>query len=92
VRNHRPPFLPNSTRSELLLPVYRKSLQPAALPCLVPRDADPSKTAPPLAGMNGLELTVGLDDQQIAALCAHVRSSWRDRAAPVDATDVAIQH
>ena len=88
------------------------------------RDADPSKTAPPLAGnsalqapspatlinvvlygaheavpgpeswpkMSGFELSIGLDDEQIAALCTYVRSSWGNRAGPVDAADVARQH
>jgi mono/diheme cytochrome c family protein len=88
------------------------------------RDADPSKTAPPLAGnpalqaaspatlinvvlygaheaasspdswpkMSGFELSVGLDDEQIAALCTYVRSSWGNRAGPVDPDDVARQH
>lgn len=88
------------------------------------RNADPSKTAPPLAGnpalqaaspaslinvvlygaheaavrpeswpkMSGFELSVGLDDEQIAALCTYVRSSWGNRAGPVDAADVAAQH
>ena len=86
--------------------------------------ADPSKTAPPLAGnpalqapdpaslinvvlygaheavlsseswprMSGFELSVGLDDEQIAALCTYVRSSWGNRAGPVDAAAVAKQH
>jgi len=88
------------------------------------RNADPSKTAPPLAGnpalqavspatlinvvlygaheavpnpeswpnMSGFELSVGLDDEQIAALCTYVRSSWGNRASVVDAADVAKQH
>ena len=88
------------------------------------RNADPSKTAPPLAGnpalqapspatlinvmlygaheavlsseswpkMSGFELSVGLDDEQIAALCTYVRSSWGNRAGPVDSADVAKQH
>jgi mono/diheme cytochrome c family protein len=87
-------------------------------------NADPSKTAPPLAGnpalqaaspatlvnvllygaheavlgpeswpkMSGFELSVGLDDEQIASLCTYVRSSWGNRAGPVDAADVAKQH
>jgi mono/diheme cytochrome c family protein len=86
--------------------------------------ADPSKTAPPLAGnaalqapdpatlinvilygaheessgegawpkMSGFELSVGLDDEQIAALCTYLRSSWGNQAAPVDAAAVAKQH
>jgi len=86
--------------------------------------ADPSKTAPPLAGnaalqasdpatlinvilygaheesadegawpkMNGFELSVGLDDGQIAALCTYLRSSWGNQAGPVDAAAVAKQH
>ena len=86
-------------------------------------NADPSKTAPPLAGnptlqapnpatlinlvlygaheavpgseswpkMSGFELSVGLDDEQIAALCTYVRSSWGNRAGPVDAAAVAKQ-
>jgi len=88
------------------------------------RNADPSKTAPPLAGnpalqarspttlinvvlygaheavvnseswprMSGFELSVGLDDEQIAALCTYVRSSWGNHAGAVDAADVAKQH
>jgi mono/diheme cytochrome c family protein len=88
------------------------------------RNADPSKTAPPLAGnaalqainpatlinvvlygaheampnseswpkMSSFELSVGLDDEQIAALCTYVRSSWGNRAGAVDAADVAKQH
>jgi mono/diheme cytochrome c family protein len=88
------------------------------------RNADPSKTAPPLAGnaalqatdpatlinvilygahedttgegvwpkMSGFELSVGLDDAQIAALCTYLRSSWGNRAAPVDSAAVAKQH
>ena len=87
-------------------------------------NADPSKTAPPLAGnaalqapdpatlinvilygaheepsgegswpkMSGFELSVGLDDAQIAALCTYLRSSWGNRAAPVDSAAVAKQH
>jgi mono/diheme cytochrome c family protein len=85
--------------------------------------ADPSKTAPPLAGsptlqapnpatlinvvlygahetvlrseswpmMSGFELSVGLDDEQIATLCTYVRSSWGNHAGPVDAAAVAQQ-
>jgi mono/diheme cytochrome c family protein len=88
------------------------------------QNADPSKTAPPLAGnpalqapdpaslinvvlygaheavlnseswpkMSGFELSVGLDDEQIAVLCTYVRSSWGNHAGPVDAVDVAKQH
>jgi mono/diheme cytochrome c family protein len=88
------------------------------------RNADPSKTAPPLAGnaalqavspatlinvvlygaheavptpeswpkMSGFELSVGLDDEQIAALCTYVRSSWGNRGGAVEAADVAKQH
>jgi mono/diheme cytochrome c family protein len=86
-------------------------------------NADPAKTAPPLAGsptlqapdpatlinvvlygaheavlgseswprMSGFELSVGLDDEQIAALCTYVRSSWGNHAGPVDAAAVAKQ-
>jgi mono/diheme cytochrome c family protein len=42
--------------------------------------------------MSGFELSVGLDDEQIAALCTYVRSSWGNRAAAVDAAAVAGQH
>lgn len=98
--------------------------QPTGLGMPRNRDADPSKTAPPLAGnaalqapnpatlinvvlygaheavpsqeswpkMSGFELSVGLDDEQIAALCTYVRSSWGNRAGPVEAADVAKQH
>jgi mono/diheme cytochrome c family protein len=42
--------------------------------------------------MSGFELSVGLDDEQIAALCTYVRSSWGNRAGAVDAAAVAEQH
>ena len=86
-------------------------------------NADPSKTAPPLAGnaalqapdpatlinvilygaheavlspgswpkMSGFELSVGLDDEQIAALCTYVRSSWGNQASAVDAAAISKQ-
>ena len=41
--------------------------------------------------MSGFELSVGLDDDQIAALCTYVRSSWGNHAGPVDAASVARQ-
>lgn len=92
----------------------------------MPRDAhaDPSKTAPPLAGnaalqapnpatlinvilygaheavvnqaswpkMSGFELSVGLDDEQIAALASYVRNAWGNHAGAVDVAAVAQQH
>src|SRR5580658_285843 len=42
--------------------------------------------------MSGFELSVGLDDEQIAALCTYVRSSWGNHAEAVDAAAVARQH
>ncbi|MGC1520999.1 MAG: cytochrome c [Steroidobacteraceae bacterium] len=42
--------------------------------------------------MSGFELSVGLDDDQIAALCTYVRSSWGNQAGAVDAATVARQH
>jgi mono/diheme cytochrome c family protein len=42
--------------------------------------------------MSGFELSVGLDDEQIAALCTYLRSSWGNQAGPVDAAAVAKQH
>ncbi len=42
--------------------------------------------------MSGFELSVGLDDEQIAALCTYLRASWGNRAGPVDAAAVARQH
>ena len=42
--------------------------------------------------MSGFELSVGLDDEQIAALCSYLRSSWGNHAGPVDAAAVARQH
>jgi mono/diheme cytochrome c family protein len=42
--------------------------------------------------MSGFELSVGLDDEQIAALCTYVRSSWGNQAAAVTAAQVAKQH
>jgi mono/diheme cytochrome c family protein len=41
--------------------------------------------------MSGFELSVGLDDEQIAALATYVRSSWGNHADPVDAAAVARQ-
>jgi mono/diheme cytochrome c family protein len=46
----------------------------------------------PWPKMSGFELSVGLDDDQIAALCTYVRSSWGNRAGPVRTADVAKQH
>jgi mono/diheme cytochrome c family protein len=42
--------------------------------------------------MSGFELSVGLDDEQIAALCTYVRSSWGNQAAAVTVDQVAKQH
>jgi mono/diheme cytochrome c family protein len=42
--------------------------------------------------MSGFELSVGLDDEQIAALCTYVRSSWGNQAGSVSAAAVAKQH
>jgi len=42
--------------------------------------------------MSGFELSVGLDDEQIAALCTYLRSSWGNQAPPVNAATVAKQH
>jgi mono/diheme cytochrome c family protein len=42
--------------------------------------------------MSGFELSVGLDDEQIAALCTYLRSSWGNRAGPVNSAAVAKQH
>jgi mono/diheme cytochrome c family protein len=42
--------------------------------------------------MSGFELSVGLDDDQIAALCTYVRSSWGNQAGAVDAAAVGKQH
>jgi mono/diheme cytochrome c family protein len=42
--------------------------------------------------MSGFELSVGLDDEQIAALCTYVRSSWGNHGGAVDAAAVARQH
>lgn len=42
--------------------------------------------------MSGFELSVGLDDDQIAALCSYLRSSWGNHAGTVDAAAVAKQH
>jgi mono/diheme cytochrome c family protein len=42
--------------------------------------------------MSGFELSVGLDDEQVAALCTYVRSSWGNGAGAVDAATVARQH
>jgi mono/diheme cytochrome c family protein len=42
--------------------------------------------------MSGFELSVGLDDEQIAALCTYVRSNWGNHAGAVDAAAVGKQH
>jgi mono/diheme cytochrome c family protein len=42
--------------------------------------------------MSGFELSVGLDDEQIAALCSYVRWSWGNHAAACDPASVARQH
>jgi mono/diheme cytochrome c family protein len=52
----------------------------------------PASTGGAWPAMSGFELSVGLDDEQIAALCTYVRSSWGNRAGPVDAAAVAAQH
>lgn len=46
----------------------------------------------PWPKMNGFELAVGLDDEQIAALATYVRSSWGNNASAVDAAAVNRQH
>lgn len=51
-----------------------------------------SKGTWPWPKMNGFELSVGLDDEQIAALCSYVRASWGNQAGFVSAADVAKQH
>jgi mono/diheme cytochrome c family protein len=42
--------------------------------------------------MSGFELSVGLDDEQIAALCTYLRASWGNQAGAVNAAAVARQH
>jgi mono/diheme cytochrome c family protein len=42
--------------------------------------------------MSGFELSVGLDDGQIAALCTYLRASWGNQAGAVNAAAVAKQH
>jgi mono/diheme cytochrome c family protein len=42
--------------------------------------------------MSGFELSVGLDDEQIAALCTYLRASWGNQAGAVNAAAVAKQH
>jgi mono/diheme cytochrome c family protein len=46
----------------------------------------------PWPKMSGFELSVGLDDDRIAALATYVRSAWGNRAAPVAASEVSMQH
>jgi mono/diheme cytochrome c family protein len=41
--------------------------------------------------MSGFELSVGLDDDDIAALCTYVRASWGNQADAVSASAVAKQ-
>lgn len=53
--------------------------------------ASETKDTWPWPKMSGFELSVGLDDDQIAALCTYVRSSWGNQAGPVSAADVAKQ-
>jgi mono/diheme cytochrome c family protein len=42
--------------------------------------------------MSGFELSVGLDDEHIAALASYVRASFGNAAPSVEAADVARQH
>jgi mono/diheme cytochrome c family protein len=42
--------------------------------------------------MSGFELSVGLDDEQIAALCSYLRRSWGNSASAVTSTQVSRQH
>ena len=42
--------------------------------------------------MSGFDLSVGLDDEQIAALCTYLRANWGNQAGPVTAAAVAKQH
>jgi mono/diheme cytochrome c family protein len=42
--------------------------------------------------MSGFDLSVGLDDEQIAALCTYLRASWGNQAGAVNAAAVAKQH
>ena len=42
--------------------------------------------------MSGFELSVGLDDEQIAALCTYLRASWGNQAGAVTPAAVAKQH
>jgi len=53
-------------------------------------DADAQAGAWPT--MSGFELSVGLDDTQIAALATYVRSSWGNQAGAVDTSAIARQH
>lgn len=52
-------------------------------------EARPDDRSWPL--MSGFELSVGLDDEQIAALCTYLRSAWGNAAGPVDAAAVSRQ-
>lgn len=52
-------------------------------------EAKPSDQTWPL--MSGFELSVGLDDEQIAVLCTYLRNTWGNAAGPVDAAAVSRQ-
>lgn len=54
--------------------------------------AERANAAWPWPKMSGFELSVGLDDEQIALLCTYVRASWGNRAPAVSSSDVAKQH
>jgi mono/diheme cytochrome c family protein len=52
-------------------------------------EAKPDDRTWPL--MSGFELSVGLDDEQIAALCTYLRNAWGNAAGPVEAAAVSRQ-
>lgn len=85
--------VPSKTAPPLAGNAALQSPDPATLINVVlygAHEADASARAWPR--MSGFELSVGLDDEAIAALCTYVRSSWGNQAGPVDAAAVARQH
>ena len=78
-------------RSPAMPPCRRRIRQPSSMSSCTVRTNLPWPTSP-WPRMSGFELSVGLDDAQIAALCTYVRSSWGNHAGAVDSSAVGKQH
>ena len=91
------PRKPNGDASKVVPPLAGNAALQAPNPATLINVILYGAHAPAINGgtwpkMSGFELSVGLDDAQIAALCTYLRSSWGNRAGPVDTAAVAAQH